>query len=91
MDDFGTYETATIRKWFVKGPRFRVHFTASYLSWLILLERCFATLTELHSRRCAHRSREPDVPLRCHARTVNQDPKPFAWAIRADEIPQSVT
>src|SRR5436305_14706222 len=39
LDNYGTHKTALIRKWFAKRPRFHLHFTPTYASWLTLLER----------------------------------------------------
>ena len=36
---------ALVRNWFAKRPRFHVHFTPTYGSWLSLVERWFAELT----------------------------------------------
>ena len=41
---------------FAKRPRFHVHFTPTYGSWLNLVERWFAALTEKQLRRGVHRS-----------------------------------
>jgi len=56
MDNYGTHKTALIRNWLAKRPRFRVHFTPTYGSWLNLVERWFAELTNKQLRRGAHRS-----------------------------------
>ena len=56
MDNYGTHKTALIRNWFAKRPRFHVHFTPTYGSWLNLVERWFAELTNKQLRRGAHRS-----------------------------------
>ena len=45
MDNYGTHKTALIRRWLAKRPRFHVHFTPTYGSWLNLVERFFADLT----------------------------------------------
>jgi hypothetical protein len=45
VDNYGTHKTALIRKWFVTRPRFHVHFTPTYGSWINLVERWFAELT----------------------------------------------
>ena len=42
MDNYGTHKTPLIRNWFAKRPRFHVHFTPTYASWLSLVERWFA-------------------------------------------------
>ena len=44
MDNYSTHKTALIRNWFAKRPRFHVHFTPTYGSWLSLVERWFAEL-----------------------------------------------
>ena len=56
MDNYGTHKTALIRNWFAKRPRFHVHFTPTYGSWLNLVERWFAELTNKQIRRGAFRS-----------------------------------
>jgi hypothetical protein len=40
----------------MKRPRFHVHFTPTSASWINLVERWFATLTEKQIRRGTHRS-----------------------------------
>jgi transposase len=56
MDNCGTHKTALIRTWFAKRPRVHVHFTPTYGSWLNLVERWFAELTNKQLRRGVHRS-----------------------------------
>ena len=56
MDNYSTHKTALIRNWFVKRPRFHVHFTPTYASWLSLVERWFAELTMKQIRRGAYGS-----------------------------------
>ena len=56
MDNYGTDKTPLIRAWFAKRPRFHVHFTPTYGSWLNQVERWFAELTTKQIRRGAHRS-----------------------------------
>ena len=56
MDNYGTHKTQLIRRWLAKRPRFHVHFTPTSASWLNLVERWFAALTEKQIRRGVHRS-----------------------------------
>jgi transposase len=56
LDNYGTHKTQLIRDWLVKRPRFHLHFTPTPASWLNLLERWFALLTEKQLRRGVHRS-----------------------------------
>src|SRR6202049_2695143 len=56
VDNYATHKTAMIRKWFAKRPRFHVHFTPTYGSWINLVERWFAELTSKRIRRGVFRS-----------------------------------
>jgi len=50
LDNYGTHKTAIIRNSLVKRPRFQLHFTPTYGSWLNL-ERWFAELPNKQMRR----------------------------------------
>lgn len=87
MDNYGTHKTAIIKRWLAKRPRFHVHFTPTYGSWLNLVERWFAELTNKQIRRGAHRSVvELESAIREFIDVHNVDPKPFVWTKTADEI-----
>ena len=49
LDNYGTHKTHRIRRWLAKRPRFHLHFTPTSASWLNLVERWFAELTENRS------------------------------------------
>ena len=91
MDNYGTHKTAIIRKWLAKRPRFHVHFTPTSASWINMVERWFAALTEKQIRRGAHRSvRELETAIKNYLLVTNASPKPFVWTKTADEILDSV-
>lgn len=91
LDNYGTHKTAAIRNWLVKRPRFHVHFTPTSASWINLVERWFATLTEKQIRRGSHRSvRQLETAIRSYLEITNQSPKPFIWTKTADDILASV-
>jgi transposase len=91
MDNYGTHKTATIRKWFAKRPRFHVHYTPTYGSWINLVERWFAELTNKRIRRGVFRSvKELEVAIREYIEVHNEDPKPFVWTRTADQILDSI-
>jgi hypothetical protein len=56
LDNYGTHKTALIRKWFAKRPRFHVHFTPTYGSWINLVGRWLAEITNKRIRRGVFRS-----------------------------------
>src|ERR1700689_3577498 len=56
LDNYGTHKTAMIRNWLAKRPRFHLHFTPTYGSWINLVERWFAEITNKRIRRGVFRS-----------------------------------
>src|ERR1039457_1214198 len=78
LDNYGTHKTQLIRDWLVKRPRFHLHFTPTSASWLNLVERWFALLTEKQLRQGVHRStRELEEAIHEYIGRNNRDPKPM--------------
>jgi len=91
-DNYATHKTDTITKWLAAHPRFHMHFTPTYSSWLNQVERWFALLTDKRLRRGTHTSVAAlEKDLRDWIKTWNQDPRPFAWTKTADEILDRLT
>lgn len=91
LDNYGTHKTPQIRRWLVAHPRFHVHFTPTSASWLNLVERWFAMLTDKQIKRGAHRStRALETAIRAYLTLTNESPTPFVWTKTADEILASV-
>jgi transposase len=73
----------------VAGPpsRFYLHFTPTYSSWLNLIERWSAELTEKWIRRGTHQSTLAlESTIKHWLDTWNEAPRPFVWTKTADEI-----
>ena len=91
LDNYGTHKTQLIRDWLAKRPRFHLHFTPTSASWLNLVERWFALLTEKQRRRGVHRfTKELENAIRSFIQHHNKAPKPFIWHKTADQILDSV-
>jgi len=91
MDNYGTHKSQMIRNWFAKRPRFHVHFTPTYSSWLNQVERWFGELTQKQIRRGTHRSvHELERAIQEFTDATNAQPKPFLWVKTADEILASI-
>src|SRR5437660_5024450 len=91
LDNYGTHKTAMIRKWFAKRPRFHLHFTPTYGSWINLVERWFAELTNKRIRRGVFRSvKDLEAAIREYIDVHNEDPRPFVWTKTADQILASI-
>ena len=87
LDNYGTHKTARVRRWFARHPRFHVHFTPTSASWLNLVERWFALLSEKQIKRGAHCSvRALETTIREYLVITNEAPTPFVWTKTADEI-----
>jgi transposase len=91
LDNSSTHKTPSIQRWLQRHPRFSLHFTPTYASWLNLVERWFAELTTKWIKRGTHRSvRDLVASIRTWIATWNDDPKPFVWHKTADEILDSL-
>jgi transposase len=87
LDNYATHKTPQVKAWLIKHPRFHLHFTPTSGSWLNLVERWFAELTNRKLRRSAHRSvTELEADIRKWINHWNADPKPFVWTKTADQI-----
>ncbi len=91
LDNSSTHKTDLIQRWLAKRPRYHVHFTPTSSSWLNLVERWFAALTEKQLRRGVHRStRALEDAIYRYVDANNREPKPFIWTKTADEILESL-
>ena len=91
LDNYGTHKTPLIQRWLLRHPRFHLHFTPTYSSWINQVERWFGQLTEKQLRRGSHRSRRAlEDAIRLYLATHNADPKPFLWVKTADDILASI-
>src|SRR3990172_592067 len=91
VDNASTHKTPLIHRWLARHPRVHVHFTPTGSSWINLVERWFAGLTEKQLRRGVHRStRELEAAIRRYIDITNARPRPFVWTKTADEILASV-
>src|SRR5437899_3031717 len=91
MDNYSTHKTPLIRNWFAKRPRFHVHFTPTYASWLSLVERWFALLTTKQLRRGAYQSvPKLKAAIQEFIDAHQENPKPFVWTKTADQILASI-
>lgn len=91
LDNVSTHKTPSIQRWLLRHPRFTLHFTPTYSSWLNLVERWFAELTTKWLKRSTHHSvRELVASIRTWVANWNDDPKPYVWHKTADEILDSL-
>lgn len=91
VDNYSTHKHAKVKAWFAKHLRFHVHFIPTSSSWLNLVERWFAEITNKRIRRGVFRS-VPELITAIEEYIVqhNKTPKPFVWTKSADKIIEKV-
>lgn len=87
LDNLSAHRAPAVHRWLLRHPRFHLHFTPTYASWLNLVERFFGMLTEKALRRGSHTSVAAlrDAIL-AYVDAHNDHGKPFKWTKTADEI-----
>jgi transposase len=87
LDNYGTHKAPAVQRWFAKHPEYHLHFTPTSASWLNMVERFFAEITEKRIRRGVFRSVEAlEKAIHDYLEQHNQKPKPFLWTADADTI-----
>jgi hypothetical protein len=56
MDNYATHKVGKVQRWFLRHPRYHVHFTPTGSSWINLIERFFGLITEEAIRRGSFKS-----------------------------------
>jgi transposase len=91
LDNYGTHKHPAVKAWLAARPNYHLHFTPTSSSWLNLVERFFAEITQRRIRRGTF----PSVPALINAiteyiRDRNKKPKPFTWVASANQIVRKV-
>mgnify|MGYP001156541129 CR=1 FL=1 len=91
LDNYATHKTPVVRRWLARHPRFHVHYTPTYASWINLVESWFAVLTNRRLRRGSFTStRQLEAAVAAYLDASNTAPTPFQWTKTADDILNSV-
>jgi len=90
-DNYGTHKHPEVKKWLATHPRFHLHFTPTSASWLNLVERWFARITDEAIRRGSFDSvRALETAINKYLTSWNADPKPFRWTKSARHIRRKI-
>jgi transposase len=87
MDNYGTHKVPKVTRWFVRHPRYHLHFTPTSASWLNQVERFFAKITTQRIRRGTFENvRALETAIEQYLSAHNEQCKPFVWTATADAI-----
>lgn len=91
LDNLSVHKARAVQRWLLRNPRFHLHFTPTYSSWLNLVECFFSLLTQQALKRGSHTS----IPqlrkaILEYIDAHNEAGKPFIWTKTADEVLDSI-
>ena len=91
LDNYGTHGHERVRRWLSKHPRFVLHFIPTSSSWLNLIERWFAELSQKAVRRGVFRSVEDlEQAIAAFLAEWNTHPTPFVWTASVEKILEKI-
>jgi putative transposase len=91
VDNYSTHKHAKVRRWLAARPRFHVHYTPTYASWLNQVEIWFNIVTQSTIRRGTFKSvRDLIAKIDSFVRHYNRRCNPFTWTTTADSILEKI-
>jgi putative transposase len=91
VDNYATHKHARVKRWLAMHPRFQVHFTPTYASWLNQVEIWFNLITQRAIRRGTFRSVKALVEkINRFVEHFNAHAQPFTWTATADSILEKI-
>ncbi len=87
VDNYSTHKHAKVRNWLAARPRYHVHYTPTYASWLNQVEIWFNIITQKAIRRGTFRSVKDLIEkIKQFVDQYNKNSKPFTWVATAESI-----
>ena len=87
VDNYATHKHEKVRRWLAARPRYHLHYTPTYSSWLNQVEIWFNIITQRAIRRGTFRSvKELVAKIEIFVAQYNAKSKPFMWTATADSI-----
>jgi putative transposase len=86
-DNYGTHKHPKVKAWLARHPRYHLHYTPTYSSWLNQVERWFGLITQQAIRRGSFRNvKELVHKIDGYVASYNLHHRPFVWTATADSI-----
>jgi transposase len=91
VDNYATHKHDRVQKWLGRRPRYHLHFTPTSSSWLNLVERFFADLTQDVVREGSFES-VPELvhDIELYLAQRNEHPKPYRWKAEGQAILEKI-
>lgn len=91
VDNYATHKHVKVRRWLAARPRWHVHYTPTYGSWLNQVEIWFNLITQRAIRRGSFRSvKDLIARIESFVKRHNTQSTPFVWTATADSILEKV-
>lgn len=91
VDNYATHKHPKVRAWLAARPRYHVHYTPTYSSWLNQVERRFGLITSQVIRRGSYKTvRELVKRIDSYVKHYNAHSRPFVWTATAHSILQKI-
>ena len=91
VDNYATHKHDKVKRWLAAHPRYQVHYTPTYASWLNQVEIWFNIITQKAIRRGTFRSVKDLVSkIDQFVNHYNKETQPFVWTATADSILEKI-
>lgn len=91
VDNYVTHKHPKIKRWLAARPRYHIHYTPTYASWLNQVEIWFNIITQKAIRRGTFKSvKELVAKINHFVQQYNSTTRPFVWTATADSILEKV-
>ena len=91
IDNYATHKSPKVKQWLARRPRYHIHFTPTYASWLNQVERWFALISQQAIRRGSFKNvRDLTAKINQYVEQYNEQVCPFVWTATADSILQKL-
>jgi len=92
VDNYATHKHPKVRTWLAQRPRYQIHYTPTYSSWLNQVERWFPLITQRAIRRGSFSSvKELTEKIDAFVQNYNRSHRPFVWTATAESILAKIT
>lgn len=87
VDNYSAHKHPKVKAWLAARPRYHLHFTPTYSSWLNQVERWFALITQRHIRRASFVSTKDLIAkIDTFVEAYNTKARPFQWTATSEAI-----